>query len=98
MAVTTIRSPAGAQLAGRYGLGLLSLGGHSDQALEAYARNWRIYEETASDHDQAADRRGFRIAVQMHIAETRAQALEDIRESIEELRHYRMHFLRVESP
>ena len=25
------------------------------------------------------------------------QALEDIRESIEELRHYRMHFLRVES-
>ena len=26
------------------------------------------------------------------------QALEDIRESIEELRHYRMHFLRVESP
>ena len=26
------------------------------------------------------------------------QALEDIRESIEELRHYRAHFLRVESP
>ena len=26
------------------------------------------------------------------------QALEDIRESIEELRHYRTHFLRVESP
>ncbi len=83
MAVTTIRSPAGALLAGRHGLGLLSLGGHSDEALAAYARNWRIYEEAAQAHGHRADRRGFRIAVQMHIAETREQALQDIRFGVE---------------
>ncbi len=83
MAVTSIRSPAGALLAGRYGLGLLSLGGHSDQALEAYARNWRICEEAAAAHGRQADRRGFRIAVQMHIAETRERAMKDIRFGVE---------------
>lgn len=78
MAVTTVRSPAGAQLAGRYGLGLLTLGGISDDALAAYAKNWGIYTDLATANGLTADRRKFRIAVQMHIAETREQALEDI--------------------
>ena len=46
MAVTAVRSPAGALIAGRLGLGILSLGGHSDDALKAYAKNWEICEET----------------------------------------------------
>ena len=79
MAVTSIRSPAGALLAGRHGLGLLSLGGHTDDALAAYAKNWGIYEEAAAAHGRTADRRKFRIAVQMHLADTREQAMEDIR-------------------
>ena len=79
MAVTNIRSPAGALLAGRHGLGLLSLGGHTDDALAAYAKNWGIYEEAAAAHGRTADRRKFRIAVQMHLADTREQAMEDIR-------------------
>ncbi len=84
MAVTSVRSPAGALLAGRYGLGMLSLGGHSDQALAAYATNWGVYEEEAAAHGQAADRGKFRIAVQMHIARTREQALEDIKFGVEQ--------------
>ena len=84
MAVTSIRSPAGALLAGRYGLGLLSLGGYSDDALAAYAKNWGIYAETAALHGHVADRARFRIAVQMHIAESRDQALKDIRFGVEQ--------------
>ena len=83
MAVTTIRSPAGALLAGRHGLGLLSLGGHSDEALAAYAHNWGIYEEAAAAQGRVADRGKFRIAVQMHIADTREQAMEDVRFGID---------------
>lgn len=83
MAVTSIRSPAGALLAGRYGLGLLTLGGYSDDALAAYAKNWGIYAETAAANGRNADRRKFRIAVQMHIAETREQALKDIKFGVE---------------
>jgi limonene 1,2-monooxygenase len=83
MAVTAVRSPAGALIAGRLGMGILSLGGHSDAALEAYAKNWSICEETAAAHGRTADRRKFRIAVQMHIAETSEQAREDIAFGVE---------------
>ena len=88
MAVTTVRSPAGAMLAGRYGLGLLTLGGYSDDALVAYAKNWEIYAEIAAANGLEADRRKFRIAVQMHIAETREQALKDIGFGVEQWGHY----------
>ncbi len=88
MAVTSVRSPAGARLAGRYGLGLLSLGGHSDAALEAYAHNWGIYEDTATTHGHTADRREFRIALMMHLAETRTQAMKDIRFGVESWGRY----------
>ena len=84
MAVTTVRSPAGAMLAGRYGLGLLTLGGYSDDALAAYAKNWGIYTEITAANGLEADRRKFRIAVQMHIAETRDQALKDIGFGVEQ--------------
>jgi limonene 1,2-monooxygenase len=88
MAVTSVRSPAGALLAGRYGLGLLTLGGYSDDALAAYAKNWGIYEETAAANGGEADRRKFRIAVQMHIAETNEQALKDISFGVQEWGFY----------
>ena len=84
MAVTTVRSPSGALLAGRYGLGLLTLGGYSDDALANHAKNWGIYTETATANGFAADRRKFRIAVQMHIAETKEQALNDIKFGVEQ--------------
>lgn len=88
MAVTSVRSPAGALLAGRYGLGLLSLGGQSEEALAAYAKNWSLYEETAAANGHIADRGKFRIAAQMHIADTKEQALKDIKFGVEEWGRY----------
>ncbi len=79
MAVTSIRSPSGAMVAGQYGLGLLSLGGASDDSLAAYARNWRVCEELAETHGRTVDRADFRIAIFMHLAETRERAREDVR-------------------
>ncbi|MGE0747411.1 MAG: LLM class flavin-dependent oxidoreductase [Rhodospirillales bacterium] len=88
MAVTTIRSPSGAEAAGRHGIGLLSLGGTSDEALAAYAKNWTVCEETARAHGQTVDRRGFRIAIQMHLAETREQAKADVRYGLDAYARY----------
>ena len=78
MAVTSIRSPAGAVAAGKYGIGMLSLGGVSDDALEAYKRNWGICEEAAARHGKTVSREYFRVAIFMHLRETREQALTDI--------------------
>lgn len=84
MAITNVRSPAGAVLAGRHGLGILSLGGASDEALAIYSENVRIWRETAEAHGQVFDRRGFRIAVPVHLAESRERAIEDLRYGFED--------------
>ena len=78
IAVTSVRSPAGAMLAGRFGLGTLSLGGASDDALEKYAEHGRICQETAAKHGQTVDPARHRIAVPVHIAETRERAIADM--------------------
>ena len=42
-----LRPLAGRRLsAGRHGIGMLSIGGTSDDALKAHAANWRVYDET----------------------------------------------------
>ena len=42
MAVAGSRSPVGAVAAGKHGIGMLSIGGTSDEALKAHAANWGI--------------------------------------------------------
>jgi len=79
MAVTSVRSPSGARAAGRHGLGMLSLGGVSDDALAAYVANWAVCEDAAAVHGQTVDRRNFRVAMFMHLADSVEQAREDVR-------------------
>lgn len=79
MAVTSIRSPSGAMAAGRYGLGLMSLGGATDMALAQYRKNWGVCEDVARAQGKAVDRKNFRITFQMHLAPTREQAREEVK-------------------
>ena len=74
MAVACSRSPVGAVAAGRHGIGLLSIGGTSDEALKAHAANWRIYSENAAANGKPAERHKWRIVTLAHIAPTREQA------------------------
>jgi limonene 1,2-monooxygenase len=76
-AITSVRSPAGVVAAGRYGAGVLVLGGIDDDALAHHVANWRIYEETAARHGHVADRASWRVVMFMHLAETREQAKKD---------------------
>jgi limonene 1,2-monooxygenase len=78
MAVTSVRSPAGAMLAGRFGLGMLSLGGASDDALARYGEHARICRELADRHGQTVGSHQFRIAIPVHLAETRDRAIADL--------------------
>jgi limonene 1,2-monooxygenase len=79
MAVTNVFSPAGAIEAGKYGLGILTLGGIDDASLTRHAANWAIYEEECARHGHVADRSKWRVTCLIHIAETREQALEQVR-------------------
>src|SRR5215468_7797117 len=57
MAVASARSPTGALMAGKHGVGMLSIGGTSDDALKAHASNWGVYEEAARANGKTPDRR-----------------------------------------
>jgi limonene 1,2-monooxygenase len=81
--IASVRSPAGAVAAGRYGAGLLVLSGVDDAALAHHTSNWKIYEETCRQHGHVPDRSRWQFAIQLHIAETREQARKDVQYGLE---------------
>jgi len=78
MAVACSRSPVGAVASGRHGIGMLSIGGTSDEALLAHAKNWAIHEEAAGKAGKTPDRSKWRIVTFAHVAETREKARADM--------------------
>ena len=88
MAVAANRSPVGALAAGRHGIGMLSIGGTSDDALKAHANNWRLYEESARAAGNTPDRRNWRIVTFAHVAETREEAHADVKFGLENFKRY----------
>jgi limonene 1,2-monooxygenase len=88
MAVAANRSPVGALAAGRHGIGMLSIGGTSDDALKAHANNWRLYEEGARAASNTPDRRNWRIVTFAHVAETRERAHADVKFGLENFKRY----------
>src|SRR6201982_2327984 len=88
MAVASSRSPVGALAAGKHGIGMLSIGGTSDEALEAHASNWGVYEESARADGKTPDRRKWRIVTFAHVAATREQARADVKFGLDDFRRY----------
>jgi limonene 1,2-monooxygenase len=88
MAVASSRSPTGALAAGKHGIGMLSIGGTSDDALKAHASNWSVYEEAARAGGKAIDRSKWRIVTFAHVAETREQARADMAFGLAEFCRY----------
>jgi len=74
MAVACSRSPVGAVASGKHGIGMLSIGGTSDEALLGHAKNWAIHEDEAKKAGKTADRSKWRIVTFAHVAETREKA------------------------
>ena len=79
LAVTSIKSPAGAISAGKFGAGLLVLGGMSDEALKIQSSNWEVCQETAKSNDQMVGRNKWRITVMTHLSDTLDQAKDDLK-------------------
>ncbi len=83
VAVAAVASPAGPQIAGQHGIGLLSIGATQAVGFDALALHWDIMEERAAHFGTVADRSQWRLVGVMHIAETREQAYRDVEYGIE---------------
>lgn len=80
IAVTSMESPAGMALAGRHGAGVLSLtvakGPKGPIDLRA---QWGVAEEEAARTGTTVSRDDWRLAVPVHLADTRREAFDDTR-------------------
>ena len=78
MAAASMVSPSGMTLAGKYGMGVLSIGSMSTEGLASLPLQWSFAEEAAAEHDQVVDRAEWRVMFNFHLAETKEQALADV--------------------
>ena len=67
-------SPSGMTLAGKHGIGVISLGSMQPGGLNGLHTQWGYAEDAAKKAGKVADRGAWRILLSWHIAETREQA------------------------
>ncbi|MFT4100057.1 MAG: LLM class flavin-dependent oxidoreductase [Burkholderiaceae bacterium] len=83
VAVAAVASPTGPKLAGRYGLGLLSIGATTAAGFDALALHWDVMEQQAAHYNTRVDRSKWRLVGLVHCAESMDQAYRDVEYGIE---------------
>ena len=81
LAVASVQSPSGVQLAGKHGASVLTITVPRDPSKSPTDLKdlWNIAEESASLHGKTMNRKDWRLVIPIHLAETKEQAIEDIR-------------------
>jgi limonene 1,2-monooxygenase len=80
IAVASVQSPAGVQVAGKYGAAVLSLSIPRDTVRQTSLKElWAIGEETAAKHGKTLRREDWSLVVAVHLAESKKEAIEDVR-------------------
>lgn len=84
LAVAAVASPTGARLAGKHGIGLLSIGATlTVEGFNALSYHWGIVEERAAAFGTQVDRTNWSLVGLFHLAETEKQAREEVKFGIE---------------
>ena len=91
VAVVSVISPSGPLLAGKHGAGLISVAATDPVGITKLKEHWQIVESESAKAGLAADRGQWRMMGPMHLAETFAQAKEDVRYGLSLLEDYRAH-------
>lgn len=91
VAVAASISPSGPKVAGRYGVGLLSVAATSPAGFENLAGHWKVMEEQALEHGRTVDRSKWRMMGPMHIAESVDEAVRNCEFGLERVMDYLGH-------
>jgi limonene 1,2-monooxygenase len=92
VAVAAVASPTGAKLAGRHGVGMLSVGATTAAGFDVLAMHWDVLSAEAKAHGKAVDRSKWRLVGLCHVAQTKEQAHRDVEYGIE---HWFRYFQQV---
>lgn len=91
IAVASTTTPAGMACAGKYGVGVLSLGAGLVGGKMNLPEQWRIGQEFAQKHGKVLRREDWRLVIRVHLADAREQAISDVESGRE---YERYHYFR----
>jgi limonene 1,2-monooxygenase len=90
-AVASQISPSGMTLAGKHGIGVISIGSMSSEGLNSLPTQWGFAEAAARKHGTTVDRKDWRVLLSWHIAETREKARAEARHGL--MRHHNQYIV-----
>jgi limonene 1,2-monooxygenase len=93
IAVAAVASPTGPRAAAKHGAALLSLGATTEGGFDALTRHWDVMEQRGARYGRPPDRCRWRLVGPMHLAESREQAVEDVRYGLDDWADYTQHVL-----
>jgi limonene 1,2-monooxygenase len=88
LTVASTFSPNGGKVAAKYGAGMLCLAATTPDGFDTLSANWAVANEAAAKLGRTMDANTIRCATDMHIAETRDQAIAQVRKGFEITRRY----------
>jgi len=88
IAVASSVTPSGGKLAGRHGFGMLCVAATQEGGYDALGINWQVANETAAEHGRVMDAEKLRLVGPVHIAETREEAMQNIKFGFEKWSDY----------
>ncbi len=92
VATAAIVSPSGPRLVGKHGLGMISIGATlTAEGFDALGYHWDVVEEQAAKYGRTADRDSWRLVGMMHLADTKDQAIEDVKYGLSAFCDYLQH-------
>jgi limonene 1,2-monooxygenase len=93
IAVAAIASPTGPRAAAKNGHHLLSVGATAKGGFDALALHWNVMEERGTEFGHTPDRTKWRLCGPMHLADTKEQAIDDVRFGFNDWADYTQHVL-----
>jgi limonene 1,2-monooxygenase len=82
VAVASAVTPSGGRAAGTYDLGMLCVAATETAGFDALAQNWAIAQDFAGKQGRTMDPARLRLVCPVHIAETREEARDNIRQGL----------------
>ncbi|WP_420450254.1 LLM class flavin-dependent oxidoreductase [Ilumatobacter sp.] len=98
VALVSSVSPSGSKLAGRHGVGLMSIAATEPAGFGVLDYNFQVWQEEAALHGHDAPRHDWRLMGPMHVAETVEQAKENCRHGLQWVFDYLSHILPMGDP
>jgi limonene 1,2-monooxygenase len=88
IAVASAVTPSGGKLAGRFGLGMLCVAAANPGGYDVLDTNWNLARKVAAEHGREMAQSDLRLMAPFHIAETRDQAIANVRWGFDKWQEY----------